>query len=41
MRHHFEVTAPSDYQMMVALEKAGLIKRKRGAGLTIQLMLAH
>ncbi|MBG6116347.1 MULTISPECIES: LexA family protein [unclassified Sphingobium] len=40
MRRHFEVTAPSVHQMVVALEKAGLIKRETGAARSIQLMLA-
>jgi Mn-dependent DtxR family transcriptional regulator len=40
MRRHFEVTAPSVHQMVVALEKAGLIKREPGAARSIQIMLA-
>jgi len=40
MRRHFEVTAPSVHQMVLALEKAGLIKREPGAARSIQLMLA-
>ena len=40
MRRHFEVTPPSVHQMVVALEKAGLIKREPGAARSIQLMLA-
>ena len=38
MRRHFEVTAPSVHQMVIALEKAGLIKRKAGAARSIQLL---
>ena len=40
MRRHFEVTAPSVHQMVVTLEKAGLIRREPGAARSIQLMLA-
>ena len=40
MRRHFEVTAPSVHQMVVTLEKAGLIKREPGAPRSIQIMLA-
>jgi Mn-dependent DtxR family transcriptional regulator len=40
IRRHFEVTAPSVHQMVVALEKAGLIKRDPGAARSIQIMLA-
>jgi DNA-binding MarR family transcriptional regulator len=40
MRRHFEVTAPSVHQMVLALEKAGFIKREPGAARSIQLMLA-
>ena len=40
MRRHFEVTAPSVHQMVIALEKAGLIKREPGAARSIQIMLA-
>lgn len=40
MRRYFEVTAPSVHQMVVALEKAGLIKREPGAARSIQLLIA-
>jgi Mn-dependent DtxR family transcriptional regulator len=40
MRRHFEVTAPSVHQMVVALEKDGLIKREPGAARSIQLLVA-
>ena len=40
MRRHFQVTAPSVHQMVIALEKAGLIKREPGAARSIQLLLA-
>jgi Mn-dependent DtxR family transcriptional regulator len=40
MRRHFQVTAPSVHQMVITLEKAGLIKREPGAARSIQLLLA-
>ena len=40
MRRHFQVTAPSVHQMVIALEKAGLIKREPGTARSIQLLLA-
>jgi len=40
MRRHFQVTAPSVHQMVLTLEKAGLIKREPGAARSIQLLLA-
>jgi DNA-binding MarR family transcriptional regulator len=40
MRRHFEVTAPPVHQMVVTLEKAGLIKREPGTPRSIQIMLA-
>ena len=40
MRRHFDVTAPSVHQMVLALEKAGLITREPGAPRSIQIMLA-
>jgi len=40
MRRHFEVTAPSVHQMVVTLEKAGLIRREPGTARSIQIMLA-
>ena len=39
MKRHFQVTAPSVHQMVVTLEKAGLIKRKPGTARSIQLLL--
>lgn len=39
MRRHFQVTAPSVHQMVIALEKAGLIKREPGAARSIQLLV--
>ncbi|HKY81471.1 MAG TPA: hypothetical protein VJM09_08365 [Sphingobium sp.] len=40
MRRHFNVTAPSVHQMVLTLEKAGLIKREPGAARSIQLIIA-
>jgi DNA-binding MarR family transcriptional regulator len=40
MRRHFQVTAPSVHQMVMTLEKAGLIKRQPGAARSIQLLVA-
>lgn len=40
MRRHFQVTAPSVHQMVITLEKAGLIKREPGAARSIQLLVA-
>jgi Mn-dependent DtxR family transcriptional regulator len=39
MRRHFGVTAPSVHQMVMALEKAGLITREPGAPRSIQLRI--
>lgn len=40
MRRHFQVTAPSVHQMVITLEKAGLIKREPGAARSIELLIA-
>jgi DNA-binding MarR family transcriptional regulator len=40
MQRHFQVTAPSVHQMVLTLEKAGLIKREPGAARSIQLLIA-
>jgi DNA-binding MarR family transcriptional regulator len=39
MRRHFEVTAPTVHQMVLTLEKAGLITRLPGAARSIQLLV--
>jgi DNA-binding MarR family transcriptional regulator len=39
MRRHFGVTAPSVHQMVLTLEKAGLISRAPGAARSIQLLI--
>lgn len=37
MRRHFEVTPPCVHQMVITLEKAGLIKREPGTARSIPL----
>ena len=39
MWRHFDVTAPSVHQMVMTLEKAGLISRTPGAARSIQLLV--
>lgn len=39
MRRHFQVTAPSVHQMVLTLEKAGLIQRNPGEARSIQLLI--
>jgi DNA-binding MarR family transcriptional regulator len=39
MRRHFGVTAPSVHQMVLTLEKAGLISRTPGTPRSIQLLI--
>jgi DNA-binding MarR family transcriptional regulator len=39
MRRHFQVTAPSVHQMVLTLEKAGLIQRQPGEARSIQLLV--
>ena len=39
MRRHFQVTAPSVHQMVLTLEKAGLIQRVPGEARSIQLLI--
>src|SRR6266403_4520895 len=39
MRRHFGVTAPSVHQMVLTLEKAGLITREPGAARSIKLLV--
>jgi hypothetical protein len=40
MQRHFKVTAPSVHQMVLTLERNGLIKRELGVPRSIKLMLA-
>ncbi|MGH8199372.1 MAG: LexA family protein [Steroidobacteraceae bacterium] len=40
MQRRFEVTAPTVHQMVVTLERAGLIRRKRGVARSIEVLVA-
>lgn len=40
LQRHFQVTAPSVHQMVVTLERAGLIERKPGAPRSIRILVA-
>jgi Mn-dependent DtxR family transcriptional regulator len=40
MQRHFKVTAPTVHQMVLTLERNGLIKREPGIARSIQLMIA-
>lgn len=39
MQRHFKVTAPSVHQMVITLERNGLIKREPGVPRSIQLLV--
>ena len=39
MKRHFEVTAPSVHQMLLTLERLGLIRRQPGIARSIQLLV--
>ena len=39
MQRHFQVTPPSVHQMVLALERAGLIQRKPGVARSIEVLL--
>ena len=39
MQRHFEVTPPSVHQMVLTLERAGLIRRTPGAPRSIELLI--
>jgi DNA-binding MarR family transcriptional regulator len=39
MQRHFKVTAPSVHQMVITLERNGLIKREPGVPRSIQLLI--
>jgi DNA-binding MarR family transcriptional regulator len=39
LRRHFRVTPPSAHQMLVTLERAGLIRRQPGVARSIQLLI--
>lgn len=40
MQRHFQVTPPSVHQMVLTLERVGLIKRQPGQPRSIQLLVA-
>ena len=40
MQRHFQVTPPSVHQMIVALERNGLISRQPGVARSIQILVA-
>jgi Mn-dependent DtxR family transcriptional regulator len=40
MQRHFQVSPPSVHQMIVSLERAGLIRRQPGVARTIELLIA-
>ena len=39
MRRHFQVSPPSVHQMVVTLERAGLIRRQPGVARSIELLI--
>jgi DNA-binding MarR family transcriptional regulator len=39
LRRHFQVTPPSVHQMVLTLERAGLIRRQPGVARSIQLLV--
>jgi Mn-dependent DtxR family transcriptional regulator len=40
MQRHFEVTAPAVHQMVLTLERGGLVKRQPGVARSIELLVA-
>jgi DNA-binding MarR family transcriptional regulator len=40
MQHHFQVSPPSVHQMVVTLERNGLIRRQPGVARSIQILVA-
>ena len=40
MQRHFQVSPPSVHQMVVTLERAGLIRRQQGVARSIELLVA-
>jgi DNA-binding MarR family transcriptional regulator len=40
MQRHFRVTPPSVHQMLLTLERAGLIRRQPGVARSIELLVA-
>jgi Mn-dependent DtxR family transcriptional regulator len=41
LQRHFRVSPPSVHQMVITLEKAGLIRRQPGAARSIELLVAR
>ncbi|MGO6719510.1 LexA family transcriptional regulator [Rhizobium ruizarguesonis] len=39
-QRHFQVTPPSVHQMVLALERAGLIRRQTGVARSIEILVA-
>ncbi len=39
MQHYFEVSPPSVHQMVLGLERAGLIRRQAGVARSIELLI--
>jgi DNA-binding MarR family transcriptional regulator len=39
LQRHFRVTPPSVHQMIITLERAGLVRRKPGVARSIQLLI--
>jgi hypothetical protein len=39
MQRHFQVTPPSVHQMVLTLERAGLIRRRPGVARSIELLV--
>ena len=40
LQHHFRVSPPSVHQMVLTLERAGLIRRKPGVARSIEVLIA-
>ena len=40
LQHHFRVSPPSVHQMVLTLERAGLIRRRPGVARTIEVLIA-
>jgi Mn-dependent DtxR family transcriptional regulator len=40
LQHHFRVSPPSVHQMVLTLERAGLIRRKPGVARSIDVLIA-
>ena len=41
MQSHFQVAPPSVHQMILTLERAGLIRRQPGVARSIEVLVAH